>query len=118
MLLFQSFAQNFEPTFETAYIVGDLQTMEKLYKKSDRDNFYLDCALEEGRLEIVDFFIQRQVKPSLFAYQMSRINGFHSITNKISEFRNKVNLKNVYWNYDPSKKDFEWNSCVPTNHRF
>jgi hypothetical protein len=52
MLLFQSFAQNFEPTFETAYIVGDLQTMEKLYKKSDRDNFYLDCALEEGRLNI------------------------------------------------------------------
>lgn len=107
--------------FEQALRTQNMNKLEELYQSNPRNNYYLDISIEEGNLEIADFFIQKGIKPSLFALQMARINSHHSLANKIesiADLRNKVNIKSVYWKYLPKNKSTYWNDIVPKYFQF
>jgi hypothetical protein len=95
--------------------------MEKYFVDSKLNPYYMDVSLEEGWQEGFDFFASKGVKPSLYATQMARINGFHQLAMKsesYQELRNKVSIKNVYYKFNSKNKTMEWNPIVPPNFRF
>ncbi len=108
--------------FESAYNNNNINDMHKYYEPSLKDNYFIDVALEEGKIDKVNFFLNKDVKPSLYANQMARINGHNILANQIdslTDFRNKVNVKNVYWNYDRSNKTMYWsNPSIPNEFKY
>jgi len=107
--------------FDIAFHNNDLESMEKYYTDTRRNNYYLDIALDDGKYDLVHFFLNKGVKPSLFANQMARINGFNKLATQVesqTDFRNKVNIQNVYYNYDRHNKSMYWNTVVPEEFRF
>jgi hypothetical protein len=107
--------------FEIAFHNNNISDMEKYYVPSEKDNYYIDVALEEGKKDVFNFFANNNVKPSLFAAQMARINGHEKlamIAESYSDFRNKVNIKNVYHRYNRINKKFEWNSNISEKYQF
>lgn len=56
--------------FELSFSEQNLNDMEMNFQANHRNYFYLDSALEEGKEKIVDFFLAKVVRPSLFANQM------------------------------------------------
>ena len=107
--------------FNIAFHNNDLESMEKYYTETHRNNYYLDVALDEGKTELVQFFLNKGVKPSLFANQMARSNGYNKLATKVesqADFRNKVNIQNVYYNYDRHNKSMNWNIVVPQDFRY
>lgn len=107
--------------FEIAYHNKDIKNMEKYYVPSSRDNYFIDVALEEGNKDIYNFFVNKGVKPSLFANQMARINGYNKLANEVESYinyRNKINVKSVYNTYDRYNKSMQWNSIIPNDFRF
>lgn len=107
--------------FEIAYHNKDIKNMEKYYIPSSRDEYFIDVALEEGNKDVYNFFANRNVKPSLFANQMARINGYNKLANEVesyTDYRNKVNIKSVYNTYDRYNKTMNWNYIIPNDFRF
>ncbi len=108
--------------FESAYYNNNINDMYKYYEPSLKDNYFIDVALEEGKVDKVNFFLNKGVKPSLYANQMARINGHNQLANQIdslTDFRNKVNVKNVYWKYNQSNKTMYWsNPSIPNEFKY
>ena len=114
-------AENKKELFNQAFIENDLGKMEEYYSPSNLDNYYIDIALEEGNLNKVNFFLDKGAKPSLFANQMARINGYNKLANQMdtmTDFRNKASVYSVYRNYDRSNKKMNWNPIVPEDFKF
>jgi len=113
--------QDTKDIFHNAFMSNNISKMAETYIDSPRNNFYIDVALEEGNKDVVDFFRTKDVKPSLFAIQMARINGHEKLAAEIEsyvEVRNKINYKSVYWIYDRINKKFIWNDIIPSAFRF
>jgi hypothetical protein len=108
--------------FESAYYNNNINDMHQYYEPSLKDNYFIDVALEEGKMDIVNFFLNKGAKPSLYANQMARINGFSLLANQIdslTDFRNKVNVKDVYWKYDRLNKTMYWsNPLIPNEFKY
>jgi hypothetical protein len=107
--------------FDIAFHNNDLINMEKCFTNSPRNNYYLDISLENGNTSLINFFLAKGIQPSLFANQMARINGFHNIANYIdscTNFRNNINIKNIYYNYNKNHKKFYWDPIIPHEYRF
>jgi hypothetical protein len=107
--------------FELAFYSKDIKNMEKYYVPSSRDNYFIDIALDEGNKDVYNFFANRNVKPSLFANQMARINGYNQLASEVesyTDFRNKVSVKDIYYKYDRTNKSMRWNPYVPNEFRF
>lgn len=107
--------------FEKAFESNQLQEMENNYSRSGRNNYYLDISLEEGNVRMVDFFLHKGYQPSLYAIQMSRMNGHHSLANRIESYydlRNKTCIKSVLCKYDRKSKSLDWDPIVPLSHRY
>jgi hypothetical protein len=107
--------------FEIAFHNNNISDMEKYYVPTKIDNYYIDVALEEGKKDVFNFFVNKNVKPSLFAAQMARINGHEKlamIAESYSDFRNKVNIKNVYHQYDRINKKFVWNPNISEKYQY
>jgi len=108
--------------FESAYYNNNINDMHQYYEPSLKDNYFIDVALEEGNVDIVYFFLNKGAKPSLYANQMARINGHNLLANQIdslTDFRNKVNVKNVYCKYNQSNKTMYWsNPSIPNEFKY
>jgi hypothetical protein len=107
--------------FESAIRDQDLARMDEYFQETRRNNYYLDVALEEGKEKIVDYFLNKGYQPSLFANQMARLNGHISLSNKIEsyiQYRNKINIKDVFYKYDSKIKSIYWSPLIPLEHRF
>jgi hypothetical protein len=107
--------------FEEAMKIEDFVKMDENFQPNNRNNFYLDVALEEGKDKIVDYFIEKGYQPSLFANQMARLNGYTALSNKIEsyvKYRNKINIKDVFYTYDSKMKSIYWSPVIPVEHRF
>lgn len=107
--------------FDVAFNNNNLENMEKYFVNSPKNNFYIDISLEDGNTDIVNFFLNKGVKPSLFANQIAKINGYNDLANKIESYygyRNMVNIKNVYYTFDRTDKKMIWNPIIPQEFRF
>lgn len=107
--------------FEEAMKSHNFIKMDQNFQPNNRNNFYLDVALEEGKDKIVEYFIQKGYQPSLFANQMARLNGHTGLSNRIESYggyRNKINIKDVFYTYDRKMKSIYWSPVIPVEHRF
>ncbi len=108
-------------SFCEAFEEGNISSMETYYIPSELDNYYIDTALEQGKKKQVDFFLNKGVRPSLFACQMARVNGFDGLANHVesfTKFRNQVSLSSFYKTYDPKEKKIVWKPIIPDCHRY
>jgi exoribonuclease II len=81
----------------------------------------MDISVEEGKKDMVKFFMSKEVQPSLFALQMAKINGHDNLVMDVESYcrlRNNVHIKNVYYLYDRLNKSFTWNDIIPLKFRY
>jgi hypothetical protein len=79
----------------------------------------IDKAVEEGNIKEVGKLISDGICPSLYALQMSMINGHYNTVHYVlaycpNKLRNDTNIKNLHYNY----KKKEWNKCIPKEHQY
>lgn len=107
--------------FHLAFLKNDIQTMDKMFVSSPRNNYYIDVSLEEGRKDVTNLLLSKGVKPSLFALQMAKINGHDGLAMNVEgqcDMRNKVDIKKVYYLYDRYNKTFSWSPIIPNTYRY
>lgn len=108
-----------------AYKQNDIDKMKQLKNKFrmtlPNSGYYIDEATENGNEEMVKFLVSEfNAKPSLYAKQMATIHGHNNLVdwlNTHSKERNDTGISAVHRHYNKSTGKFEWNDCIPVEHR-
>jgi len=83
--------------------------------------YHVDVSIEEGNDNMAKFLVTDfKCAPSLYAKQMSQINGHTDLVTWVdanSIQRNDIGIQNIHGRYDLKTKQWRWDSWVPEQFR-